>query len=105
MWFNKPWHELTNHHIIPKSYWWNRYAHNIASLRDNKHKALHTMFSNNLPHEQVLNIVDLTGKAINKVFSQAIMEVVNDFTPEEIYNQKCCDIQKLLRHIEETKNK
>ena len=103
--FNKPWHDITDHHIIWKSCWWNRYYYNIAKLREVKHRALHTMHWNHLPHVQIVDIVDLTGKAINKVFAEAIMEVATSFSPEEMYNQKCCDMEKLIRHIEETKNK
>ena len=95
--------ETTRHHIIPKSAGWNLHYNNIANLKQVKHRALHTMFSNELPHEQVLDIVDLTGKAINKVFSQAIMEVVNDFTPEEMYNEKCCNMNRLVSKILESK--
>ena len=60
--FEKPWHNITDHHIIPKSLWWNRHFHNIAKLKQVKHRALHTMHENNLPHEQLLDIIDLTGQ-------------------------------------------
>ena len=95
---------ITRHHIIPKSAWWNRHFHNIEPLREVKHRALHTMFENKLPAEQISEIVDLTWKAFNKVFAESIIEVVNSFTPEEIYNQKCANMDKLIKFINESKN-
>ena len=97
-------HTITDHHIIARSCWGNRHYYNIAKLREVKHRALHTMHWNHLPHEQIGDIVDLTGQAINKVFSDAIMEVVTSFSPEEMYSNKCCNMEKLIRHIELTKN-
>ena len=93
--------KITKHHILPKSLWGNRHYDNIAKLRETKHRALHTMFHNQAPHEQVLELIDLTWKAINKTFSEAIIETVHWFDIEEMYNEKCVNIDKLIKKLTE----
>ena len=93
--------KITEHHKICKSLWWNRHYDNIVKLKEVKHRALHTMFDNYIFHEQVIELVDLTWKAINKTFSESIIEHIHWFDLEEMYNEKCVNMDKLIKKLTE----
>ena len=96
--------KITRHHRITKSHWGNNHYDNIAKLWDVKHRALHTLFADQILHQQVQTLVDLTWKAINKNFREDIVSVLWDYELDEMYNEKCCNMNKLVSHILETKN-
>jgi len=97
--------KITKHHLITKSNWGNNHYDNIAKLWDNQHKALHTLFEDQILHQQVQTLVDLTWKAINKNFRDDIQSVLWDYELDQMYNEKCCNMSKLVKHILEYKNK
>jgi len=93
------WKQLTRHHKIARQYWWSNHHDNIVRLERDKHIAQHTRFWNNLPHEQILDIVDVTGKCFKKCFSDDVIEVVSSYDLEEIYKEWCYNTRKLVKFI------
>ena len=91
--------KLTKHHKIPKSLWGTSHFDNIEKKNDTPHKSHHIVFENKAPHEQIVQIVDVTWKAFNAVFADDIMSVVNDYDIEDIYNHKCVRVKKLVDYI------
>jgi len=91
--------KITDHHKIPKSLWGTRHFDNIEKKKELKHRAHHTIYENQAPHEQIIEIVDVTGKAFNAVFADDLMSVVNDYDLEDIYNHKCVNMKKLVNYI------
>ena len=67
------------------------------------HQAHHTVFANEAPHEQLLTIIDLTGRAFNKVFAEDFIEIIESYRMEDIYNEKCVNMQKIIDEILTTK--
>lgn len=45
--------KITRHHIIPKSRGGSSNLENIAGIKQNKHRAYHTLFDNQTPEEIV----------------------------------------------------
>lgn len=95
--------KITNHHKVTKSHGGNNHYDNIVKLPETKHRALHTLFEDQLLHQQVQTLVDLTGKAINKNFRDDVMSVMWDYEIDQTYNEKCCNMNKLIAKILESK--
>ena len=81
--------KLTKHHLIPRSRGWNSYYDNICPLKDSIHKALHVIFTNELPHEQIESLVDINGYALSNEFRYDIQDLLSNYAIEEMYNTKC----------------
>jgi len=96
--------KLTRHHILPKSIGWTNHFNNLEKKKDVKHRAHHILYDNNAPHQQLQEIIDLTGKAFNKCFTDDITDLIENYEIDEIYNERCVQIDKLVRHILDTKN-
>ena len=95
--------KLTIHHRIPKSYWGNNHFYNKLHISDTKHKALHILHENDLLHDQIKTLIDISGNSIQTVFREELFSVLQDYTPEQIYNEKCCNMNKLVSKILESK--
>ena len=93
--------QITWHHRIPKELWWTNYRANMEDKRRAEHIAHHTLFNNKPPHEQILQIVDTTGKAFNQVMRHQIIEVVDSFDIEYMYHPKAVNIEQMIRVLAE----
>ena len=93
--------KLTAHHRITKSHWWTNYHQNIIQLRESTHRAVHTLFVDQLPHEQQLTIVDVNWEALTPEFRNCMMEMIWSFDIEEMYNEKCVNMDKLIKKLTE----
>ena len=94
---------ITKHHIIPKSMGGSNHTHNIEKKTQNMHRAHHLLYDNQVPHEQLLTIIDLTGKAFNRAFAEDIKSVIYDYNIEDVYTKQCVNIEKLIRAILDSK--
>ena len=101
---NNPNNKITRHHKIPKEKGWTNHNHNIARLKALEHKWEHFFFWNALPHEQIIKVIDITGRAMNKVLANNIREAILSCEFEDMYSEKCIDMDKYIRHILATKN-
>jgi len=91
------WNKLTRHHIIPTSRGGSNHYNNIAKLKDKPHRGLHTLYKNEMPHEQLQSIIDLTWLAFSKCFIADVTEFLEERTIEEMYNHKCL-IDRLINN-------
>ncbi len=92
------------HHIMAKAVWGTNHEHNKIDLKQLPHRSLHNLFWIKPPHEQISTIIDITWKAFNKVFVDDLQDFLLSKDVEEIYNQKCVNMNKLIQHILETKS-
>lgn len=58
-----------------------------------EHDALHRVFSNKLPHEQILQLIALNRDALRSEFMDLVTELMN-LAPEDIYNPSAFRKQK-----------
>lgn len=66
------------HHIVPKSRGWSNNDSNLVRMLRNRHEDLHNLFQNNLPHEQIQQLLKLYDNALTKSFRKDIAEVLLD---------------------------
>jgi len=76
---NNSWRRnITSHHCVAKSENGTNHPDNLIRLRAGKHEALHTLFGNDLPNEQILKILNLNQNAFTQDFKDAIQNMVNE---------------------------
>ena len=54
----------STHHIVPRSQWGNNSEDNLIELRETQHRAIHTLHSNRLIAEQLINTLDISKQAM-----------------------------------------
>lgn len=69
--------QMTDHHIIAKENNWSNDPNNIKRLRWKTHEAIHTVFGNKMPHEQIeMLLLNYNKTALNKEFINDIMQIL-----------------------------
>lgn len=66
------------HHILPKSKNWSNNSNNLVSIDKRKHNALHMLFDNRTPAEQIERILDLSSTALTKEVKSDIVKILNN---------------------------
>jgi hypothetical protein len=61
------------------------------------HIAHHTLFENKPPHEQILQIVDCTGRAFNQALRHDIITAIENYDIRYMYHPKVVDVEKMIR--------
>lgn len=80
------------HHILPRSKGGNSESLNLELLRNTTHRALHTLFQNQLIAEQLITTVELSEKALREDVRQWLLETLtskNILDPYERYKRDC----------------
>lgn len=83
----------TRHHKVPESKWGTSCEENIEYIRQTVHRAIHTIFENDLPHEQIKYIADLN----KTTYTEEWEKLINDFKTQldllireqKFYKKKC----------------
>jgi len=79
-----------NHHICPKERikdWYNVHTtENIIRLQRKFHEDIHHVFGNKVPHEKIIQIIEMDGKVINKKYVKQLFDILhaNDFYIDNI---------------------
>lgn len=70
---------MTRHHILPRSQWWSDDYYNIKMLKWNKHNALHTIFDNDTPREQLIRLLcNINATALTAEFQNDILKILQE---------------------------
>lgn len=72
----KKWRDTSVHHVLPSSRGWTSDRQNLLELRDSKHRALHTLFANQLIAEQLLTTIDISRKAMRPEVVERLIETL-----------------------------
>ena len=79
------------HHILPKSRLGSGEKNNLIMLKDTTHRAIHTLFQNQMIAEQLITTVNINSKALREDVKQWLLETLNSRDigdPYEWYNPK-----------------
>lgn len=74
----------TTHHLLPKSKGGTNHPDNKLRLRQNQHRALHCLFDNLTPLQQLEFILDLNDSCLQWDFVQDIENVIDGYK-EDVY--------------------
>lgn len=83
--------QYSKHHILPKSRFWSSEPVNMEILKNSTHRALHTLFQNQIIAEQLLTTIDISAKALREDVKQWLIETLNSrdiHDPREWYDDK-----------------
>jgi len=73
------------HHILPKSQHWTSESCNIELLRNTTHRAIHTLFANQMIAEQLITTVWLSEKALREDVRDWLLETLSSKNPYDPY--------------------
>lgn len=83
--------QYSKHHILPKSRFWSSEPVNMEILKNTTHRALHTLFQNQMIAEQLITTVELSAKALREDVREWLIETLNSrdiHDPYEWYDDK-----------------
>lgn len=69
--------QYSKHHILPKSRFWSSEPVNMEILRNTTHRALHTLFQNQMIAEQLITTVELSEKALREDVREWLLETLS----------------------------
>jgi len=84
--------QYSKHHILPKSRFWSSEPVNMEILKNTTHRALHTLFQNQMIAEQLITTVELSEKALREDIREWLLETLssrNIHDPYEWYKDDC----------------
>ena len=68
---------FSKHHILPKSRFGSSESCNLEILKNSTHRALHTLFQNQMIAEQLITTIELSEKALKEDVVQWLLETLN----------------------------
>ena len=68
---------FTHHHLLPQSRNGANIPRNIELLPDNKHRAIHQLFENQMIAEQLRTTINISSKALREDVKQWLLETLN----------------------------
>lgn len=80
------------HHILPKSRRWSNEPCNLEMIKDNHHRAIHTLFQNQMIAEQLITTVNISAKALREDIRKWLLDTLeskNIYDPYEWYRDEC----------------
>ena len=80
------------HHILPRSQHWSDESLNLEILRNSTHRAIHTLFANQMIAEQLITTIWLSEKALRDDVRKWLLETLtsrNILDPYEWYKNDC----------------
>lgn len=83
--------ELSKHHLLPQSRGGVNERRNIELIKDTQHRAIHTLFANQLIAEQLLTTVDISAKALREDVKQWLIDTLTSkdiHDPHEWYDER-----------------
>ncbi len=84
--------QYSKHHILPKSRFWSSESCNLEMLKNTTHRALHTLFQNQMIAEQLITTVELSEKALREDVREWLIDVLtskNIHDPYTWYRDEC----------------
>lgn len=84
----KTWHEK-----IPSSRWWTKFELNSERIKKTVHMAIHTIFENQLPDEQLVTLCEINWSVYTEeareVFKESLTKILSLKKEKNLYNRKC----------------
>ena len=80
--------QYSKHHILPKSRYGSSENCNLEILKNSTHRAIHTLFQNQMIAEQLITTVELSEKALREDVRKWLLETLiskNIHDPYERY--------------------
>lgn len=92
-------HPITIHHRLPSAWGWNLRPNNAMKLRENVHRALHTLFEDDTPIQRLRRSLEADKTVLIPEVYKQISDILRRFERREIeiYEQDCFNSDKFLK--------
>lgn len=93
---------ITSHHLLPRSWWWNLQPNNVAHLKENVHRAVHTLFSDATPIQRLRTALEVDKTVLQPDVYQEISNILKRFEgliEVDTYEIKCFNRDKFMRRL------
>lgn len=92
-------HPITIHHRIPETWWGNLQPNNALYLRENVHRALHTLFQDDTPIQRIRRSLEADKPVLHPDVYLEISRVLQRFEKIEmnVYDPTCFNSDKFLK--------
>ena len=91
LWKEKKEIKTSVHHLLCKSRGGTNTEDNLVRLKQNYHRAIHTLFANQIIAEQLLTTIDISAKALREDVKEWLIETLNSrdiHDPHEWYDDR-----------------
>ena len=73
------------HHILPKSRDWSNEWSNLEMIKNTTHRAIHTLFTNQMIGEQLITTVSLSEKALREDVRRWLIDTFTSLDIQDPY--------------------
>lgn len=83
--------QFSTHHILCKSRYGSSEPCNLEILKNTTHRAIHTLFQNQMIAEQLLTTIDISAKALREDVKEWLIDTLTTrdiHDPRERYDEK-----------------
>ena len=81
-------HRTTNsHHLCARSMGWTNNPDNLLDMPINKHTALHQLFANKLPADQLKKVIWINRTCLTEEFKNDILKILSESDNDYYYKQ------------------
>jgi len=97
--YNQP---ITIHHKLPESYGWNLRPNNTIQLKQNVHRALHTLFADDTPIQRIRRSLEVDKTVLRPDIYLALSNTLKRFEwliELESYEPDCFNADKFYRKL------
>lgn len=78
-------HEIDTHHLLPRSKWWSNDPDNLLRTRVWVHSALHQVFANDTPIEQIKRLIQINSTCLTDWFKDDILNLLRAVDHDYFY--------------------
>lgn len=79
--------QYSKHHILPKSRFWSSENCNLEMIKNTTHRAIHTLFQNQMIAEQLITTVELSEKALREDVREWLLETLTSKNIHDPYTR------------------
>ena len=90
---------ITIHHILPSSFGWHSRPNNLIHLKENVHRAVHTIFQDDTPIMRLRRMIETDKRVLNPEVYLAISNTIKQFewiVEPQVYEKDCIDYDKFV---------
>lgn len=93
---------LTVHHKLPQSWGWNLQRNNTVILKENVHRALHTLFQDDTPIQRIRRALEADKTVLQPEIYLALSNTLKRFEwviELDIYEPNCFNRDQFVRRL------
>lgn len=90
---------MTQHHILPESFWWLSKPNNLVMLRESIHRWIHSVFQDDTPIQRIRRLIETDKRVMRPDVYHTINNTLKQFEwllEYKSYEQDCFNIDSFM---------